>query len=291
MPNYTYTDDGDSAVKNMLGARTHDALEKREAAFVFARYAEIVEGYGPRGAFDAAHLKAIHRHLFQDVYEWAGRTRDERVTLSDGTVASEPSMRKAGGKEFLFGPQIPAALDRIAARIRDDKFVRGLPRDDFAHRAADILADINRVHAFREGNGRTQRTFVDELAKQAGHSLDFSVIPRERMTQASIAANERGDPGMMRRLFADASNSARAEALRTSIGFLEQQGFPWNDRYLATAQTGHSVEVTMAGIAGPHFMARTTAAILIGIAADLPSPPPARGETFMFCQRSEWRGI
>jgi fido (protein-threonine AMPylation protein) len=51
-------------------------------------------GQGPKGEFDTAYLKAIHRHLFQDVYEWAGRTRDDRVMLSDGTIASEPVLRK-----------------------------------------------------------------------------------------------------------------------------------------------------------------------------------------------------
>jgi cell filamentation protein len=65
--------------------------------YVFVRRAEIDAGFGPKGEFDAAHLKAIHRHLFQDVYEWAGRTRDEPVTLSDGTVATEPGLRKVEG--------------------------------------------------------------------------------------------------------------------------------------------------------------------------------------------------
>lgn len=75
MPNYTYSDDPNSAVKNKLGADTHEELEKREARLVFTRQAELMSGDGPSGNFDAAHLKAIHHHLFQDVYEWAGRTR------------------------------------------------------------------------------------------------------------------------------------------------------------------------------------------------------------------------
>ena len=41
--------------------------------------------------FDAEHLKALHRHLFQDVYEWAGHTRDEQVRLRDGSIAADPS--------------------------------------------------------------------------------------------------------------------------------------------------------------------------------------------------------
>jgi cell filamentation protein len=82
VPNYTCSDEPDAAVKNRLGAVTHEQPEEREPAFVFSRDAEIMDGHGPTGQFDAAHLKAIHRHLFQDVYEWAGRTRDEKVRLS-----------------------------------------------------------------------------------------------------------------------------------------------------------------------------------------------------------------
>ena len=63
------------------------------------------------------------------------------------------------------------------------------------------MAELNAIHPFREGNGRTQRVFVSELAREAGHVLDFTVVSRERMIAASVAANEDGDPAMMRRLF------------------------------------------------------------------------------------------
>lgn len=279
MPNYTYH--GTDTVKNKLDARTHDELESLEARHVFARALEIRLGEGPDGNFDADHLKEIHRHLFQDVFEWAGHTRDERVKLSDGTVASEPVMRRAGGQPFLAGAQIPSALERLANDIRAAGFLRGLSQEDFAVRAADVLADINAVHAFRKGNGRTQRTFMSELARAAGHDLDFSPITRERMLRASIAANEGNDRAMMRRLFADAVISERRQALSKAIAALEGFGFAWNDHYVATAEPGHPVELVLAGIAGEQFMGRTSNAIIVGRRADLPHPQPARGETFM----------
>jgi cell filamentation protein len=279
VPNYTYH--GTDTLKNKLGAATHDELEEREADFVFSRNTEIQLGQGPRGAFDADHLRAIHRHLFQDVYEWAGRTRDEEVRLSDGTIASEPVMRKADGSSFMLGPLIPAALDDIANRLRAAGDLRGLSREEFATQAADIMADLNAIHPFREGNGRTQRSFMRELARAAGHTIDFSVISRERMIEASIAANDRGDKTPMRRLFNDATDPTCIAALRTAIEALEAHGFPWNARYIATAEPGHSIEVIFAGIAGDHFMARTQSQILIGNIADLPKPYPNRGETFL----------
>jgi cell filamentation protein len=279
VPGYTLAN---GVLKNKLGAATHEQLERLEGQFVAARYSEIQLGHGPAGQFDAAHLKAIHRHLFQDVYEWAGHSRDELVKLADGVMATEPLLRKVDGSAFLDGPAVAPALDRVAKTIRDSGWMRGQPREQFAARAADIMAEINGIHPFREGNGRTQRVLMEELAKQAGHSLDFTVVSRERMIQASIAANEQGDPAMMRRVFDEISNSRRVEAMREAIDSLDRHGFSWNDRYIATMQPGHRVEVTMAGIAGEHFMARTGAEILIGNTADLPEPRPESGETFAF---------
>lgn len=239
-------------------------------------------GHGPSGQHDAAHLKAIHRHLFQDVYEWAGHTREEKVMLSDGTVATEPMLRKVDGSLFMPGPLIPAALDHIANTLRASDYLRGLTREEFAARAADIMLELNGAHPFREGNGRTQRVFMRELAREAGHELDFSVVTRERMIEACIAGNERGDNGMMRRLFNEISDPVRRAALSKAIHALNENGFPWNDRYIATAEPGHQVEVTMAGVAGAQFMGRTETAILIGQASDLPKPHPERGDTFTF---------
>jgi cell filamentation protein len=243
VPNYTYP--GTDTVKNKLGARTHDELEGREAELVFGRATEIRLGVGPKGQFDAAHLKAIHRHL------------------------------------FLAAPLIPAALDDIGRRVREADYLRGLSREVFAVQAADILADLNAIHPFREGNGRTQRTFMRELAREGGHDLDLTVISRERMIEASITANERGDRTVMHRLFRDALDPDRISALREAIEALEQYGFAWNDRYIATAEPGRRVEAVLVGVAGAHFMARTKSQILIGNTADLPNPHPETGETFI----------
>jgi cell filamentation protein len=253
--NYLYP--GTNTLKNRFGERSLGELLRREASVVAVRRTEIDLGAGPQGQFDADHLKAIHRHLFQDVYEWAGHTRDERVPLSDGTTATAPEMRRGSGKEFTSGRDIPIRLRQIAGALQDANNLRGLTRAEFAVQAADLLASINAVHPFREGNGRTQRTFLRELARAAGHTLDFSVISQERMIQASIAAHDRDDTAMMRRLFSDATDPDRIAALRRAIDFLDKHGFDWNERYVATVEPGHHLEAILVGIAGGHFMART----------------------------------
>jgi len=277
--NYTYP--GTDTLKNKYGETDFGKLERREAPPVAARQVEIEAGYGPPGQFDTDYLKVIHWHLFQDVYEWAGCTRDERVHLSDGTIATEPIMRKQGGADFLIGELISSALDGLADRLREVDYLRGLSREEFATRAADVMAFLNDIHPFREGNGRTQRTFVRALAKGAGHSLDFTVVSKERMNQASIDARDHDDPTMMRRLFDEISDASRVAALRQAVEFFEKRRFSWNDRYLASAEPGYRIEVTMVGTTGDHFMARTGLQLLIGKKTDLPNSTPRSHETFM----------
>lgn len=285
MPGYTLPNG--LTLKNKPGLANYEALEAAETAYVADRLLEIRLGQGPNGNFDIEHLKAIHRHLFQDVYEWAGHTRDERVALSDGTTATEPVLRKIDGKPFLEGPLIAEGLDRIARRLVDEDYLRGLTREEFANRAAHVMVDLNAVHPFREGNGRTQRVFMEALAHKAGHKLDFSVVSRERMIQASIEGNEKGDPSMMRRLFTEITDLERVAALTKAIAALEQHGFAWNDRYIATTEPRHKVNVQLAGIAGDQFMARTQTAILIGKTSDLPQQRPDQGQEFTLIP-SDW---
>jgi cell filamentation protein len=284
LPGYTLQDG--LTLKNKLGATNHQALEAREGDYITRRLLTFGGGQGPKGGFDAAHLKAIHRHLFQDVYEWAGRTRDERVKLSDGTIATEPGLRKVDGRPFMQGPLIAGALERITRKLRSENYLRGLSREEFSNRAAALMVELNGVHPFREGNGRTQRIFITELAQEAGHKLDFSVVTRERMIQASIAGNEKNDPAMMQRLFNEISNPVRVAALNKAIASLNRHNFDWNNHYIATTEPSHEVAVRLAGVAGDQFMARTKTAILIGQSRDLPEPRPGSGQDFTFASTS-----
>ena len=183
MPGFTLPDG--VTLKNRIGAHSHSELERREAALVKKRALQLAEA-PPNPTFDTAHLKSIHRHLFQDIFEWAGHSRDEKLRLSDGMLASEPEMRKPGGKAFSPGNKIAPALKALFARLHKDGFLRSLDRSDFARQAAVFPQNLNTIHPFREGNGRTQRILLEQLAEQAGHDLDFTVVTRERMVRASM---------------------------------------------------------------------------------------------------------
>lgn len=144
---------------------------------------------GVTGQFDRQHIQDIHRRIFGDVYEWAGEFRDIQIWK--------------GGTEFVAPEGIEAEIDGLCGRIRDAGYFQGLDHDGAANAFADVMADLNGIHPFREGNGRTQRAFIGQLALTAGYDLDFTKMSENDMRNASMAA-ARGNRNLMRYLFRDA---------------------------------------------------------------------------------------
>ena len=136
-----YVYKGTSVLKNKLG--TQDAAEL--SAFEVEMTALRAEEPLPTGRFGTAHYRAVHRHLFQDVYRWAGRYRTVR-TGKDGNW-------------FCYPEYIPREMDRVFGGLRNNAFLAGRSFEDFAIRAASFLAELNAIHPFREGNGRAQLSF------------------------------------------------------------------------------------------------------------------------------------
>lgn len=178
-----------NVLRNRLDLTDAHELERAERALTFGRLVELRSTSAAPGGFDFAHLKAIHRNVFQDVYEWAGQVRS--VTLGKDTT------------QFCLPQHLDASAADIFGELAARDLLRGLTTAQFADAAADLLADLNALHPFREGNGRTQRAFVELLSDHAGHPLAWPRIDPGRMVQASIDAM-RGDNGGLRAIVGEA---------------------------------------------------------------------------------------
>ena len=153
---------GTTVLKNRLGLRTPAELQAFEAEITAQRAAEPL----PAGRLSYAHYKAIHRHLFQDVYSWAGRIRTIRIAKS--------------ANAFCYPEHIDREMHRLFAELARRHYFRGMDANGFTERAAHFLAELNAIHPFREGNGRTQLSFLTLLAERAGHPLRLErLIPQE----------------------------------------------------------------------------------------------------------------
>jgi cell filamentation protein len=159
---------GTSVLRNKAGLRDDDLLTNFELEMTTLRAREPL----PDGAFDPAHYRAIHRHLFQDVYTWAGKYRTVRMTR--------------GGNPFCYPEYIEAQANSLFVRLGDDVFQGGATRGAFVEAASEFLAELNVIHCFRDGNGRAQLTLMHLIAQRAGHPLKLEHVKRATFLPAMI---------------------------------------------------------------------------------------------------------
>jgi cell filamentation protein len=168
MDPYVYP--GTSLLRNLRDFRNAGVLSEFEAEATARRLRQL-EHKPLSGAFDPRHLQAIHRHVFQDVYEWAGEFRVVSISKS--------------GDPFAFPQHIASSLDKTCEELNREGHLAGSDLERFASRCAYYLGEINAIHPFREGNGRTQREFIRELALRNGLTIDWRQVSQEEMIEAS----------------------------------------------------------------------------------------------------------
>lgn len=162
---------GTSVLINKFDIRTQQELDRVEAVLVTAKAAQWEEE-PPCSTFDFEHYKAIHRHLFGDLYDWAGTPRTINISKK--------------GTQFCPANEIAQVSSAIFRRLEKNHFLCGLSFDDFSGSLVDFYIRTNELHPFREGNGRTQRVFLAQLAQKAGYQLDFSCIDPDELMIATI---------------------------------------------------------------------------------------------------------
>ncbi|RWZ53010.1 cell filamentation protein Fic [Labedella phragmitis] len=185
-----FAEPGSPVLRNLIGATSVEALRDAENDLVEFRLLEMHERPGlVKRTFDLAHLQRIHHHLFQDVYEWAGRLR---------TVG----LAKGDGESFMPPADIVRPVGHVAARIREIDFLRSVEGVDVAAEVAYLYDYLNFAHPFREGNGRAQREFFSDLLEVSGRGIDWSGTDREELHAACHTARNESDLEPLRIIFA-----------------------------------------------------------------------------------------
>lgn len=178
-----YTDPVTGVLLNKLGLGTAAELEAAEREITHA--ALILLGESPvHPGYDLPHLCAIHRRIFGDIYDWAGQIRT--VAIAKGSLFCLPQCMETSAAE-------------IFRALHSENFLRDLDREAFVARLAYYMGEVNAVHPFREGNGRTQRAFFEQLAREAGYTLAWQRLDAGRNIEGS-AAIMAGDTEPMRKM-------------------------------------------------------------------------------------------
>jgi len=166
-----YVDPISGVLKNRFGIVDATLLSETEADLAAARSRELA--LAPlKGKFDLAHLQAIHKYLFGDLYDWAGRLRTVDISKN--------------GHLFAHHAHLAFATKELFSKLAQERCLAGLGQNAFASRTAYFFSEINALHPFREGNGRTQREFLSFLALRNGYYIAWEQLDQARMLQASI---------------------------------------------------------------------------------------------------------
>jgi cell filamentation protein len=169
-----YVYPGTSVLHNLLGIRDQQRLDRVEYELTYVRRVDLDE-HPIRGGYDFNRLKETHRRLFQDIYEWAGRPRTVEINK--------------GGSQFHPSAYIDTAASESFAWLAQSGLLQTTVDDDsFVTLSADLLEKINYIHPFRDGNGRTQRAFLDQIAALSGRSFSWRNVSPEEHLRASVNA-------------------------------------------------------------------------------------------------------
>ncbi len=157
---------------NKLNITDATTLEAAEQALTSLAADEIEFCLPP---YDLPFMQTLHRQLFAEVYAWAGEIRT-------GDIAK-------GNTLFCTVPRIRPEADKFFAALAKRDWLAGLSRDELIESLAEIMGDLNMVHPFREGNGRTLRLWCDHLIINAGFEVDWEPVEPGPWMQASIEAS------------------------------------------------------------------------------------------------------
>jgi cell filamentation protein len=166
-----YVYPGTDILINKLNINESGPLHKAERMLTGRRLLELHKR-PIMGNFDLEHLQAIHKHIFQDLYEWAGDIR--RVDISKGNSFA---------RHMVIGIYFE---ESVAVPLREEGYLKSAKTSTiFAERITHYFDHVNAAHPFREGNGRTQREFFRMLSLRNGYLIDWEKASSEEMIESS----------------------------------------------------------------------------------------------------------
>ena len=181
-----YVDVSTGVLRNLLGVRNTEELELAEARIVSIAITKLVSRIHPVPTdLTFEFFLVIHKRLFGAIYDWAGQLRT--VEVSKGTTS------------FARAEYLQVNLQALFQQLATDEYCASDSKEEFIEKLAYYYSELNVLHPFREGNGRTIRTFLSLLADCHGYYIAWGYMTAAENIQASIASYN-GDEAPMRQL-------------------------------------------------------------------------------------------
>ena len=159
------------------------------------------EGAGAAGGIGFAFMAFLGGKIISgvDAVLDYSKIKDECLLLTDINNMSIDEIVQNGRKNYILnycnvsssyiqikGCLEAKELDKLLEQLKNENFLAGLDKENLAKRLAYYLAELNVLHPFREGNGRTNREFIRQLALKNGYTLNLKKVPPQKILEASI---------------------------------------------------------------------------------------------------------
>jgi cell filamentation protein len=162
---------------NHFGLRDLEKLTSIETDISFNRLSELI-AKPIKGRFGWAHLSKIHAYIFADIYPFAGKSRNENIIK--------------GSTHFCSCEYIHPSIEKMVQELKNERFLQGLSQKQISKRLAYYMAELNMIHPFREGNGRTIREYIRCLAIKNGYHIRWDCIDKESLLFSTILSVDKG---------------------------------------------------------------------------------------------------
>ena len=169
--NSVYCYKGTNVLVNKMNIKDPIALKNYETSVIGLKLM-VLSKRGITGKFDVSHFVSIHKFLFEDIYPFAGLFRTENIAKDYF--------------QFAEWEYIESELTRLLSELKSENFLANLTKEKFTERLAYYWAELNVLHPFREGNGRTTREFLRQLSLKNGYILNLHKISPQKLFNASI---------------------------------------------------------------------------------------------------------
>lgn len=172
---------------NKLGIQDQSELNSVERQFVLLKSSQAEQETIFKN-IDFNFYKELHKQLFGDLYEWAGTVRNMNISKKGTVFCNFEDIERIGTLKFQ--------------RLAEQNYLKGLTKSRFIDEPTEFYYDINMLHPFREGNGRTLRLFITLLVRNAGYTLNFSDCDSDLLMIATIKAAQ-GDLSLLKEVFSE----------------------------------------------------------------------------------------
>jgi cell filamentation protein len=156
-------------LENLLGIKDEETLENAERELTEIAVQDLGFSEPP---YNYDYLKLIHKTLFTDIYAWAGEERTVDLSKQD--------------TRFCTAIRIEPEAKRLFSDLENKKYFIDLHEDELIVQAANLYSELNAIHPFREGNGRSQRILFEQIFLHCGYPISWGSISREEWLEANI---------------------------------------------------------------------------------------------------------